>query len=80
MTDHISNAFFYKFCTCCNVLHKRIGFQAIQRDIQKNEYCKVHNITLYRMKVPFRWLNKWDYEDYYKYIRTELMNFVENVK
>ena len=54
--------------------------KAIQRDIQKNEYCKVHNITLYRMKVPFRWLNKWDYEDYYEYIRTELMNFVENVK
>lgn len=51
--------------------------KAMQRDIQKNEYCKEHNIPLYRMEVPFRGFNKWDYEDYYRYINTELKRFVE---
>ena len=49
----------------------------MQRDIQKNEYCKEHNIPLYRMEVPFRAFNKWNYEDYYRYINTELKRFVE---
>ena len=51
--------------------------KAIQRDIQKNEYCKKHNIPLYRMEVPFRCFKKWSYEDYYRYINTELKRFVE---
>ena len=51
--------------------------KAIQRDIQKNEYCKKHNIPLYRMEVPFRCFKKWSYEDYYRYINTELKRFIE---
>lgn len=50
--------------------------KAIQRDIQKNNYCKKHSIPLYRMEVPFRGSNKWDYDDYYRYINTELKRFV----
>lgn len=51
--------------------------EAIERDIKKNEYCKNNNIQLYRMEVPFRNFKKWSYEDYYRYINTELKRFVE---
>lgn len=50
--------------------------KAIKRDEQKNDYCKKHNILLYRMEVPFRTNKKWEYEDYYRYINTELKDFV----
>lgn len=46
--------------------------QAIKRDKQKDKFCKDNNIPLYRMEVPFRNNKKWDYEDYYRYINTEL--------
>lgn len=50
--------------------------QAIARDKIKDNYCKTHNIPLYRMEVPFRGNNKWSYEDYYRYINTELKDIV----
>lgn len=50
--------------------------KAIERDRIKDNYCKTHNIPLYRMEVPFRGNNKWDYEDYYRYINTELKHIV----
>lgn len=50
--------------------------QAIARDKIKDSYCKTHNIPLYRMEVPFRGNKKWAYEDYYRYINTELKNIV----
>ena len=50
--------------------------QAIERDRIKDNYCKIHNIPLYRMEVPFRGFNKWDYADYYRYINTELKDIV----
>lgn len=51
---------------------------AMTRDKQKNEYCKAHNIPLYRMEVPFTNYKKWDYEDYYRYINAEL-KFIVNL-
>ena len=50
--------------------------QAIARDKIKDNYCKTHNIPLYRMEVPFRGNNKWSYEDYYRYINIELKDIV----
>jgi len=50
--------------------------QAVTRDRIKDNYCKTHNIPLYRMEVPFRCFNKWDYEDYYRYINAELKEIV----
>ena len=50
--------------------------QAIERDKIKNHYCELHNISLYRMEVPFHGYNRWDYEDYYRYINTELKDIV----
>ena len=47
-----------------------------ERDRIKDNYCKIHNIPLYRMEVPFRGFNKWDYADYYRYINTELKDIV----
>ena len=51
---------------------------AIQRDKIKDDYCKENNIPLYRMEVPFRNLNKWEYEDYYRYINAKL-EFIANL-
>lgn len=42
----------------------------------KDNYCKIHNIPLYRMEVPFYGFNKWDYADYCRYINTELKDIV----
>jgi len=50
---------------------------ARQRDFQKDEYCLLHNIDLYRMEVPFRTDKKWAYDDYYRYINTELKFIVD---
>lgn len=50
--------------------------KAIERDNKKDDYCKNHNIQLYRMKVPFRGFKKWNYADYYRYINTELKHIV----
>lgn len=50
------------------------------RDNQKDEYCSINNIKLYRMEVPFRSKNKWAYEDYYRYIHTELKFIVNLVR
>ena len=47
-----------------------------RRDKIKDNYCKIHNIPLYRMEVPFRGNNKWSYEDYYRYINIELKDIV----
>ena len=54
--------------------------KAKQRDEMKNEYCKEHNLNLYRMLVPFRsgYKNNWEYNDYYRYINTEL-KFIVNL-
>lgn len=49
---------------------------AIERDKAKNQYCKERNILLYRMQVPFNNLRKWSYDDYYRYINTELKDLV----
>lgn len=48
--------------------------EAQNRDVQKDNYCKRHNISLYRMKVPFcSWKdNAMSYEEYYDYIHTQL--------
>lgn len=46
--------------------------KAIARDKMKDNYCKSNNIPLYRMEVPFRGNKKWSYDDYYRYINTEL--------
>lgn len=46
------------------------------RDIKKDNYCSENNIKLYRMEVPFRQDKKWDYDDYYRYINTELKSIV----
>lgn len=46
------------------------------RDKIKDDYCKKNNIPLYRMEVPFRNNNKWDYQDYYRYINSELKDIV----
>ena len=54
--------------------------RARELDIKKNEYCKEHNIPLYRTEVPFRCTKKWNYDDYYRYINTELKRFVEMAK
>ncbi|MSS07029.1 hypothetical protein FYJ38_00045 [Clostridium sp. WB02_MRS01] len=51
---------------------------AIERDKMKNDYCNRNNIPLYRMEVPFRWNSKCDYDDYYRYINTEL-KFIVNL-
>ena len=51
---------------------------AIQRDKIKDDYCKENNIPLYRMEVPFRNLDKWEYEDYYRYINAKL-EFIANL-
>ena len=50
--------------------------KAIVRDRIKDDYCKIHSIPLYRMEVPFRGFNKWEYHDYYRYINTELKHIV----
>lgn len=50
--------------------------EAIERDIKKNEYCDKNNILIYRMQVPFVNYRKWSYQDYYRYINTELKEFV----
>lgn len=50
--------------------------KAIERNKIKDEYCKKHNIQLYRIEVPFRGSKKWDYADYYRYINTELKHIV----
>lgn len=50
--------------------------KAIERDKIKNDYCKAHNIPLYRMNVPFRGFKKWSYVDYYRYINTELKDII----
>ena len=43
------------------------------RDIAKDEYCRLHNIPLYRMKVPFRNdKDKMSYKEYYEYIHNQL--------
>lgn len=49
---------------------------SIKRDKLKDDYCIKNNIPLYRMEVPFRGDKKWDYEDYYRYINTELKYIV----
>ena len=51
---------------------------AKERDNLKDKYCKDNNIKLYRMEVPFRQDRKWDYQDYYRYINTEL-KFIVNI-
>lgn len=51
---------------------------SIDRDKKKDNYCKTHNINLYRMEVPFNSHKKWDYEDYYRYVNTEL-KFIVNL-
>ena len=48
------------------------------RDIQKDEYCLKNNINFYRMEVPYRNDDKWCYDDYYRYINTEL-KFIVNL-
>lgn len=50
--------------------------KAIMRDRIKDDYCKIHSIPLYRMEVPFRGFNKWEYHNYYRYINTELKHIV----
>lgn len=50
--------------------------KAIQRDKIKDKYCADNNIPLYRMEVPFRGFKKWSYDDYYRYINTELKDIV----
>lgn len=50
--------------------------KAILRDKQKDKYCAENNIPLYRMEVPFRNNKKWEYQDYYRYINTELKDIV----
>lgn len=52
--------------------------EAIKRDRQKDNYCQKHGIPLYRMEVPFRSFKKWAYEDYYRYINSEL-KFIVNL-
>jgi hypothetical protein len=52
---------------------------ARERDNQKNKYCIDNNINLYRMDVPFRQNKKWAYDDYYRYINTELKSIVNLV-
>lgn len=49
-----------------------------ERDIIKNNYCTDNNIKLHRMDVPFKREKRWDYEDYYRYINTEL-KFILNL-
>jgi hypothetical protein len=51
---------------------------ARMRDVNKDQYCIERDIKLYRMKVPFRTNKKWDYDDYYRYINTEL-KFIVNL-
>lgn len=51
---------------------------ARERDILKDKYCIDNNIKLYRMEVPFRQDKKWDYDDYYRYINSEL-KFIVNI-
>lgn len=50
--------------------------RAIERDKTKNRYCEEKNIPLYRMEVPFLGFKKWSYDDYYRYINTELKHIV----
>lgn len=52
--------------------------EALERDRIKDKYCKKVRVPLYRMDVPFRNFKKWDYEDYYRYINTEL-KFIVNL-
>ena len=56
--------------------------KARERDEQKNNYCKSNNINLYRMEVPFKsgYKHHWAYEDYYRYINTELKSIVNEIK
>lgn len=53
---------------------------ARERDKLKNKYCEDNNINLYRMNVPFRQNKKWAYDDYYRYINTELKSIVNLVR
>ena len=47
--------------------------KAKMRDIAKDEYCRLHNIPLYRMRVPFRNdKDKMSYKEYYEYIHNQL--------
>lgn len=54
--------------------------EARERDLEKDEYCKSHNIPLHRMEIPFRSFKKWDYDDYYKYINTELKEIINKAR
>lgn len=45
--------------------------EAKKRDIMKNDYCKLHNIPLFRMIYPFN-KTKVTYDEYYKYIDSQL--------
>ena len=61
-----------------NHLKNKKKAKVCERDIIKNNYCKDNNINLYRMEVPFRREKRWDYDDYYRYINTEL-KFILNL-
>lgn len=61
-----------------NTPRQKQRIAAQERDIKKNEYCKTNNIPLYRMEVPFIRGKRWSYEDYYRYINTEL-KFIVNL-
>lgn len=54
--------------------------EARERDFAKDDYCESHNIPLHRMEVPFRNFKKWDYDDYYRYINTELKEIINKAR
>lgn len=50
------------------------------RDIRKDEYCKINNISLYRMKVPFRNnKDRMSYIEYYDYVHKQLYPLVVKI-
>lgn len=61
---------------CGNTPRQLERIKSRQRDKEKDAYCKEYNIPLHRMEVPFRNRNKWSYDDYYRYINSELKEFV----
>lgn len=52
--------------------------KARERDVIKDDYCKTHNITLFRMIYPFS-KNKITYDEYYEYINKQLKLLLKEV-
>jgi hypothetical protein len=53
--------------------------RARERDKIKNEYCKLHNISLYRLPFVNKSTDFNNYDWYYEYVHKKLNNYLLNI-